>query len=133
VEQQHASAWPTRLSTAGVAASVAVLLSWATAFGGDRATFIRDGLELAPAGDKVGHLLLYGALALSLGWAIHRWRPRVWIITGPTIAWTVGFIDEVRQKGIQGRDADFEDLLANSLGVTLAFGLLFALQSVKRE
>ena len=103
---------------------------WGTVFEGWRSGVIRDLLIYTPFGDKVGHFLVYGVLALVFGWLGQRRLPQVAWIIGPTVAWFLGFADEVRQIGLMGRDAGFPDLIANTLGVALAAYILYRRRDV---
>jgi len=83
--------------------------------------------------DKFGHIGLSCLLALGLGLLLLRWIPRSWPIVGPSIAWVLGFAEELRQRGVPGRDADFNDLLANTVGVLLALVVLQAVIARGRD
>jgi len=108
-----------------VVGALVALGVWGTVFEGWRSGIIRDLLVYTPFGDKIGHFVVYGVLALVFGWFAHRRLPQsAWLI-GPTAAWFLGFADEVRQIGLMGRDAGLPDLIANTLGVALAAYILF--------
>lgn len=77
-----------------------------------------------PYADKIGHIVLYGALAWFLGVLLQKLSLRWAWIVGPTLSWGIGFLDEVRQIGLRGRDAGFSDLLANTIGVLVAAWLV---------
>ncbi len=103
---------------ASVAGVVAALGVWATLFDSWRADAFRD-LLLAPGADKVGHFIVYAALALAVGLVLERaWARGAWLV-GPSVAWFVGLAEELRQAGVRGRTASVEDLVANTLGVVV--------------
>jgi len=105
--------------------SVLALVAWATVLDGWRSDPVRYLMVTVPSADKIGHFAIYGALALTLGLAIgHVSRRLAWWFA-PTLAWLVGFADEVRQIGERGRDAGLSDLLANTIGVGIAAIILF--------
>jgi len=83
---------------------------------------LRLGPEV-PASDKMIHLLGFGTLALLL-WQTRRIGSR-WLIWIITVAWAL--LDELTQ-GIPAlnRTVTWEDMLANTLGVTVAVALLWA-------
>lgn len=114
--------------TAAAAGLVAAFGIWATAFDGWRTDIIRS-LLLEPGADKVAHVIVYGALALLFGLVVERASRRIAWIVGPSLAWVVGFADELRQLGIRGRDASLDDLLANTIGVLVVALVLYVSRS----
>ena len=107
------------VGSTGFAGAVLLLGVWATVFEGWRTDFIRSFIINTPSGDKIGHVFLYGLLALAFGWASERAWPRMAWLIGPTVAWWLGFADEFRQAGIRGRDTSVADLVANTIGVSV--------------
>ncbi|MDN3920773.1 VanZ family protein [Roseateles violae] len=73
--------------------------------------------ELSTGWDKSNHLLAFGALMLSsrLAWPRRRW-------TLLLALFAYGGLIEILQTFVPGRDGEWPDLLADSLG--LALGLL---------
>ena len=70
--------------------------------------------------DKVVHFFVYGAIGLLLGLAFPRlplWG--VWLLVVAT-----GAADEVHQIFLPGRQAGFDDLLADALGSLLMLPVL---------
>lgn len=73
--------------------------------------------------DKANHALAFAALAFSAVWALWP-RPRQWLLwLAPALLAYGGFI-EIAQSFTPQRQADWADLLADSIGIAL--GLLAA-------
>lgn len=70
--------------------------------------------------DKLAHVTAYGTIAL-LVWCGSGGRA-----PGATAALVlaIGLLDELHQAGIPGRSADVSDLVADAIGIGLAFYLL---------
>ena len=79
--------------------------------------------------DKAEHFTAYFGLALlaSLGWGLRR--SLVWILLGVIL---LGGALEIAQ-GMVGRDADWHDELANSLGATLGMALAIVYLAIPRR
>jgi VanZ family protein len=72
--------------------------------------------------DKANHVLAFTALAFAGVWG--WWpRPRRWVVLFAVLLAYGGAI-EIAQSFLPPREADWEDLLADSVGISL--GLLFA-------
>ena len=87
-------------------------------------------LNSIPFKDKGVHAVEYGALALLLAHAIRRtwlttplWRVLLYAVA-LTFVW--GFLDEVHQAFVPGRNADARDLLADTVGAFLGSACLVA-------
>jgi VanZ family protein len=75
-----------------------------------------------PFGDKAGHFILYGILALLINWTLFRSLPsqsRKWIavFSGLTLALLIG-LEEFSQQFLAERSFDLVDLTFSYLGVT---------------
>jgi VanZ family protein len=67
--------------------------------------------------DKLNHVLAFAALAcaVSLGWPLSKQR-RLWLLVGLIL---LGGLIEVLQLYVPGRFSEWQDLLADTIGVTL--------------
>ncbi|MCH6255732.1 VanZ family protein [Puniceicoccaceae bacterium K14] len=75
-----------------------------------------------PHGDKLGHVLLYGTLALSLNLALSFRKIQILKLSlhlGSVIVFTFALAEEVSQGYFQTRNQDFNDILANMIGICL--------------
>ncbi len=109
-----------RLVVIGLVASSALLV-WGTAFNGRSFGPIKALLVALPYGDKVGHLGLYGAIALALGLLV---RTKAHVAGTGLGVIVLGVADEFRQLTEGNRNFSAGDVLANLAGVCL--GLLVA-------
>ncbi len=72
--------------------------------------------------DKANHLAAFGSLAFSSVWALWQ-RPRQWLwLVLALLAYGIGI--EIAQSFLPPREADWHDVVADSLGIAL--GLLLA-------
>ena len=89
-----------------------------------------------PESDKVAHALLFGGLALTLGWGIRRAHPKASIrlvfLIPVVFASLFGATDELHQVFVPTRNADWWDLAADALGATLAQCGLWAIRDGRR-
>lgn len=80
-----------------------------------------DVIRNVPGGDKLGHLWLYGLLAMLLSYA---WRnhPRRYLgmPAGCTLVLAFAIIEESTQAFFPTRTLDFADVAADYVGVQLA-------------
>ena len=88
-----------------------------------------------PFADKVGHLILYGILALLVNLTIFRAAPlqnRKWIaiLSGAILALLIG-LEELSQRSFSNRTFDLVDLSASYLGVI--FFSWLAMKTASRE
>ncbi|SFV62992.1 hypothetical protein MNB_SV-12-1623 [hydrothermal vent metagenome] len=85
--------------------------------------FIFSFLELIPYGDKVGHLLGMGVMALLLNYAL-RFKSYKFLgfnmQIGAIIVLTVVGIEELSQYWIPNRTCDIFDFIADMAGVTIS-------------
>lgn len=102
------------LAHVGVVVALTGFLIWATALGGWRFGPIRDFLVAAPASDKIGHALIYGAITFFAA-LVAKSPERIRQVAGAVFA--VGLVEEVRQLGEFGRAFTTGDLIANGVGV----------------
>ncbi len=109
-----------RIVFLGLIAS-STLLVWGTAFDGRSFGPIRAVLVALPHGDKVGHLGLYGAIALAAGLLV---RTKVHVAATGLVVILLGVADEFRQLSEGNRNFSAGDVLANLAGICL--GLLVA-------
>jgi VanZ family protein len=89
-------------------------------------------LGAIPFKDKGVHAVEYGVLAVLLGYAIRRtwlqvafWRVLMFAAL-LTFAW--GYLDELHQAFVPGRNSDAFDLLADTVGALLGSGLFGAFE-----
>ncbi|MFT3916748.1 MAG: VanZ family protein [Anaeromyxobacteraceae bacterium] len=118
--------------------AAAAALAWAAtiAWASHRANPVPSFPDWLLAHDKVIHAGVFGLLGLLLRLAVAaraRSARRAWLVAwGLAVAW--GFLDEVHQSFIPGRDSDVRDALADALGAALGAGLAGAwLRRVKSE
>ncbi|MEX0892782.1 MAG: VanZ family protein [Gemmatimonadota bacterium] len=73
--------------------------------------------------DKAAHLALYGVLGVltGLGWLWAHWPRRALIPL--CLALLVGPMDELNQRSVPGRSAEWGDLVADTAGVLAGFAL----------
>lgn len=84
-----------------------------------------------PFGDKGVHFVEYGVLGLLLAHAAFRTWPRHHPLRTATLAvfLTVlfGFVDEIHQAFVPGRDSEALDLIADAAGATLGAAMRYAM------
>lgn len=119
--QQKASSNTLSRVAFGVLAAATGLLIWGTGFDGRSFGPIRFLLVTTPYGDKVGHFVLYGAIAFALAILVRRPIPAA---VGAMALVSIGIADEFRQRAVGGRNFDLLDIAANSVGICV--GLLAA-------
>lgn len=76
-----------------------------------------------PNGDRVGHIVLYGALAYLVSYAFPFKRVRFWrwnVRLGVVVAVAFAVLEEFSQLFIPERTADLVDLAAGMLGIYLS-------------
>lgn len=83
--------------------------------------------ELFPHQDKAFHALMYGGLAILLGWALQwqkRHRPEAWIAGIVLMAASYGALMEIFQGSLPWieRTCSWGDMLANLAGAILGIG-----------
>lgn len=83
-------------------------------------------VEARIGSDKLGHVVAFGVIAVSL--AILRPRWGLWLIAGAALA--VGVAVEIIQ-GLTGRDADIADVFADMTGIALATFVLMSGMAVR--
>lgn len=108
----------------GVVRALVPALVWAifVLYIGGRSSVPSPGLDLPL--DKVAHFTMYGILGLLAARAA-RQAPRGvgwWFIAAGLL---MGLLDELRQQRIPTRSADPLDWLADALGFTLGFWLVY--------
>jgi VanZ family protein len=93
-------------------------------------------LGAIPFKDKGIHVAEYGVLSALYAYAIHKtWPLQSWLRTLMfaallTFAW--GYLDELHQAFVPGRNSDAMDLLADSIGALLGSGSFIALTRLRR-
>ena len=81
-----------------------------------------------PYGDKVGHLLLMGTLALLLNFAFPSWRMRLFnsaLPAGSLLAGIIVTLEEFSQLFFKTRTFELGDLAADYIGIALIGTFLF--------
>jgi VanZ family protein len=97
---------------------------WLALFVGTHIPRIPTALEM-PGGDKWQHFAAYAGLAFLLGaWRSFR-KPLTWRLALGVAAIVIGYglVDELTQIPV-GRDAEFNDWLADSVGTAIGLCLL---------
>ena len=79
------------------------------------------GDESLPTNDKVGHFLAYSALSFNLLLLCNSTKQK---ILGISFAIGYGLLMEFCQGLVPGRDPSVYDMIANSTGVLIGFGLM---------
>ncbi len=71
--------------------------------------------------DKLVHLLLYGVLGATLGWAKRMSQSSVphWMLVTLGIAY--GVVDELHQRFVPNRVASLDDLVADAIGIVIGY------------
>ncbi len=96
---------------------------------GEKSVFF-DLVKAFPYGDKVGHVVLYGVLALLLNFALNfRWVKILGfhMQVGALMVFAFAFVEELSQYFFVNRTLDEYDMLADFVGV-----LLFSLIKPRR-
>ncbi len=88
-------------------------------------------VKMLPLGDKLGHFVLFGLLALGANLALKhrgiRWGR--WLVpAGALLVFFVAAAEELSQMFVSGRTCDITDLLADVAGIAsfTVIGLFFA-------
>jgi hypothetical protein len=103
---------------------IAVAAYWLALFAGTHIPRVPTALQM-PGGDKWQHTAAYAGLAFLLAALRSTGRPLTWKVA-LTVAGAVilyGAVDELTQIPV-GRDAEFYDWVADSLGTMIGIGLL---------
>lgn len=83
--------------------------------------FFIDAIRNIPGGDKLGHLWLYGLLALLLSYAWrHNPRRYLGMPVGCALVLAFAIVEETSQAFFPARTLDFADVAADYIGVQLA-------------
>ena len=80
-------------------------------------------MDRVPWGDKAGHFLLIGGLALSLNWALRGRPTRIGPVTlqlGGVLVAAIITAEEFSQLWVPARSFDWADLAANYAGIACA-------------
>jgi VanZ family protein len=104
--------------------AIAVAGYWLALFVATHIPRIPKPLEM-PGGDKWQHFAAYAGLAFLLAaWRSFR-KPLTWRLALSVAAIVIGYgiLDELTQIPV-GRDAEFNDWLADSVGTGIGIGLL---------
>ncbi len=72
--------------------------------------------------DKLAHITCYGTIAILLWTGTGGRAP----LAVAAVVLSIGLLDELHQVGLPGRSADITDLMADAVGICLAFYLLRA-------
>ena len=83
------------------------------------------GADLGP--DFLGHILVYGVLALTLLWAVTKALQKQATLQRVLLVWALavfyGVLDEMHQSMIPLRDPSFKDLISNLVGSGLSLAI----------
>ena len=80
-------------------------------------------LPAGPSLDKLAHFGMFAVLGALLAWGLYRAR------IAASLAWPllagilIGALDELHQRGVPGRSADWQDLAADAFGCAIALWL----------
>ena len=110
VADGHRSFGPVRALALGAAGAMAL----AVFVGAESAG--AAGLFPGPWLDKIAHAVYYGTMALLLDHGLGQRSPATAIV----LAALVGVVDERHQLGVVGRDASWQDAVADLLGALAA-------------
>lgn len=94
-----------------------------------------DLVRAIPAGDKLGHAMLFGTLTLglNLGLALHTWSLAGWkIYRGAVIVVVLVVAEELSQAWFPNRTLDAVDLLADAAGIVSASIVCWFLETRRR-
>jgi VanZ family protein len=82
----------------------------------------------------VGHLVLYGVLALFVAYGLDRFRERFRYFGAMVVAFAVlyGITDEIHQSFVPGRRADPFDVIVDGIGAALAITILSRVRAWRR-
>jgi len=78
---------------------------------------------ILPFGDKLGHFILIGLLALivNLTWRCAQFKCFQWhLLKGSTLVFVIVFLEELSQIFIASRTFDLGDLMFDCLGIWVA-------------
>ena len=83
--------------------------------------------------DKLLHLWMYGTLGvlLSLGWRRAGRRPNANLVVLAGVL--VGLYDELHQRIVPGRSADYRDFIVDVLAIVFGFALITLIQRLGRS
>jgi glycopeptide antibiotics resistance protein len=73
-----------------------------------------------PLGDKAGHVILFGTLSFLINWVLRaaRWSfGKFSVLKGSVLLMALAFLEELSQLCFRSRTFDWNDLLANALGI----------------
>lgn len=79
-----------------------------------------------PSGDKIGHFLVYGIMALLLNYSLRFARVsilRTMVYTGSVVVLSFAIIEEFTQLAFESRTFDYADMAADIAGIAV-FSLL---------
>jgi VanZ family protein len=104
--------------------TIALVGYWLALFVGTHIPRIPKPLEM-PGGDKWQHFAAYAGLAFLLAACRSFRKPLTWRLALSVAAIVIGYgiVDELTQIPV-GRDAEFNDWLADSVGTGIGIGLL---------
>ena len=94
-------------------------------------TFIMLGRKI-PSGDKIGHFLVYGIMALLLNYSLRFARIsilKMTVYTGSVVVFSFAIIEEFTQLAFESRTFDYADMISDVAGIAL-FSLLTLLAEV---
>lgn len=87
---------------------------------------VPEGVDLSGGGDKVGHFLVFFALALA---GLAAWNARPWVMTIGLLGY--GCAIEVAQSTTASRQGDVLDWGADALGVFAALVIRFVIRGAR--
>ena len=73
--------------------------------------------------DKVGHFAMFAVLGALLAWGLHRAAIRASIAWPLLAGLALGAMDELHQRTLPNRSAEFADLVADVAGCAIALWL----------
>lgn len=113
------------IALGALVAGLVFVLLWVSWFGGSLVMELRETIQrVIPAGDKLGHFVLYGAIAFFAALLVRRWG---WVLLSSLAIFGLGVFDELRQIGEVDRSVSATDLLANGLGIVAGVGAALVL------
>lgn len=85
-------------------------------------TFIAGFIRQFKHGDKAGHLILYGVLALLVNLALNHRTIKIFsysILTGSFLVGTFAILEEFTQIALASRSFEVYDIICDLVGITL--------------
>ena len=93
---------------------------WATVLGGSDSGLVLELLR-TPGFDKIVHIVVYGGITALFIATLGDGRLLRFLPVWPSVFLAISAADELRQRGVPGRDFSRDDMIANIVGVTIGW------------